>query len=516
MTELGHQANLSQDADQPTPPIDTASSSFPPASSAEGDVEVGESNLKKKSDGPIPAKRQPADFTHPTALGRSRLLTEKHFVPCSWVGANGGKSPLLLPQYRAEEYELDRDERFELEQLAREEERRRASNQRYAEQEAKEEERRKRQQAEAAITAAQAQQARREALIKRVGLTGDPEGFCISMQNVSPNLRLQVFRPEDVERMAAGAQSVDSDLHKRNESIGQALDMKGPLRLIGLPLSVKLILDLKEDHPHFAEVIDFVANHVALQRRSRELNAGKPAARLPPMLLNGPPGVGKTHFCEALAGVLGVPVRRHPMDQAETSSALLGSDMSWGNSRYGLVFELLALGDYANPVVILDELDKANSLATTSGALTSPTSVLHSLLEPVSAARVRDISLNLELDASQVSWIATANYPWRVPATLRSRLKEFIIYMPDAEQAIQLARSVVKSALASVGMKVEHVDRKLIIALAHLSAREIYQATIAATAAAVRRGEGGIKVTDLSPDLLQSVEAENPKMEWLH
>lgn len=516
MTELGHQANPSQDADQPTPPIDTASSSFPPASSAEGDVEVGESNLKKKSDRPAPAKRQPADFTHPTAPGRSRLLTEKLFVPCSWGSDNEGKSPLLLPQYRAEEYELERDERVELEQLAKEEERRRASNQRYAEQEAKEEERRKRQQAEAATTAAQAQQARREALIKRVGLTGDPEGFCISMQNVSPNLRLQVFRPEDVERMAAGAQSVDSDLHKRNESIGQALDMKGPLRLIGLPLSVKLILDLKEDHPHFAEVIDFVANHVALQRRSRELNAGKPAARLPPMLLNGPPGVGKTHFCEALASVLGVPVRRHPMDQAETSSSLLGSDMSWGNSRYGLVFELLALSDYANPVVILDELDKANSLATTSGALTSPTSVLHSLLEPVSAARVRDISLNLELDASQVSWVATANYPWRVPATLRSRLKEFFICMPDAEQSIQVAKSVVKSALASVGMKLEQADRQFIVAVAHLSAREIYQATIAATAAAVRRGAVRVLIADLPNDVLAGFEADTTTTAWLH
>ena len=516
MTEQGHQADPSQGADQTKPPIDTASSCFPPASSAGGDAQVGGSELKKRSDRSIPAKRQPADFTHPTAPGRSRLLTEKHFVPCSWVGDKAGKSPLLLPQYRAEEYELDRDERFELEQLAKEEERRRASHQRYAEQEAKEEERRKRQQAEAATTAAQAQQARREALIKRVGLTGDPEGFCISMQNVSPNLRLQVFRPEDIERMAAGAQSVDSDLHKRNESIGQALDMKGPLRLIGLPLSVKLILDLKADHPHFTEVIDFVANHVALQRRSRELNPGRPAARLPPMLLNGPPGVGKTHFCEALAGVLGVPVRRHPMDQAETSSALLGSDMTWGNSRYGLVFELLALGDYANPVVILDELDKANSLATTSGALTSPTSVLHSLLEPVSAARVRDISLNLELDASQVSWIATANYPWRVPATLRSRLKEFFICMPDAEQAIQVAKSVAMSALASVGMKLEHVDRQLIIALAHLSAREIYQATIAATAAAVRRGAVRVLIADLPNDVLAGFEADTTTTAWLH
>lgn len=516
MTKEVHQEAPTRGIDKPSGPVGTEPSGLSPVDLDADAASVGGSEPRDEGERPTQSVRQPADFAHPTAPGRSRLLTEKHFVACTWTDDYADKGQLLLPHYWAEAYEMEREERFEQERLAKEEERRRASHQRYAEQETKDEERRKRQQAEAAITAAQAQQARREALIRRVGLTGDPEGFCISMQNVSPNLRLQVFRPEDVERMAAGAQSVDSDLHKRNESIGQALDMKGPLRLIGLPLSVKLILDLKADHPHFTEVIDFVANHVALQRRSRELNPGRPAARLPPMLLNGPPGVGKTHFCEALAGVLGVPVRRHPMDQAETSSALLGSDMTWGNSRYGLVFELLALGDYANPVVILDELDKANSLATTSGALTSPTSVLHSLLEPVSAARVRDISLNLELNASQVSWIATANYPWRVPATLRSRLKEFFIYMPDAEQAIQLARSVVKSALASVGMKLEHVDRQIIIVLAHLSAREIYQATIAATAAAVRRGAVRVLIADLPNDVLAGFEADTTTTAWLH
>lgn len=128
------------------------------------------------------------------------------------------------------------------------------------------------------------------------------------------------------------------------------------------------------------------------------------------MMRFGPPGVGKTYFCEALSAILHVPMRRHPMDQAETSSALLlGSDLSWGNTRYGLVFELLALGDHANPVVILDELDKAGWTYSFSGSLTSPTSVLHSLLEPVSALRLRDISLDIGLDASLITWIATAN-----------------------------------------------------------------------------------------------------------
>jgi len=334
--------------------------------------------------------------------------------------------------------------------------------------------------------------------------------------------------------MAAAAQSVDADIKKRNEPLGHLLNAKGPWRRIGAPESVEAILALQEDHPHFGEVIQFVANHVALQKmrfRTGDAETGeapakgkkaraskgeseragadpeaadqvKPPVRLPPLLLYGPPGVGKTHFCESLARVLGVSVRRHPMDQAETSSALLGSDATWGNSRYGLVFDLLGLGDYADPLVVLDELDKAQVMGKTSGGFSSPTSVLHSLLEPVSAANVRDISLDLELDASQITWIATANYPWWVPATLRSRFREFFIMPPDAEQAIQLARSVVKNALKAAGFGVGEPDRRVVVALAHLSAREIFQATVAAAGSAAAQGTTVLRLEHLPSTVL--------------
>ncbi|MGC4395659.1 hypothetical protein [Hydrogenophaga crocea] len=64
------------------------------------------------------------------------------------------------------------------------------------------------------------------------------------------------------------------------------------------------------------------------------------------------------------------------MDRAETLPALLGSDITWGNSRYGLIFDLLGLGECANPLVILDELDKAQVINKTSGGISSPTGAL--------------------------------------------------------------------------------------------------------------------------------------------
>jgi len=493
------------------------------------------------------ARRRPPSFTAPPAQGRSRLLQDGNFVGLPHF-ADSYEHELLLPPGVAEQFkklkqrlEKEAAESPEIDEHGKHVGRQDDPAQR---ERAREQDReRERQELAAKAAERQEQQTREkmEAELRRMGVNPDQSELRAQIEKLPPTQRLQVYREEDVQRVAASAQSVDSDAKKRNEPLGYLLKARGPWRRIGSPASVEAILALQEDHPHFGEVIQFVANHVALQKmcfgagnaetgqapaRGKKARAGKgaskraganpeaadqlkpsvPPVRLPPLLLYGPPGVGKTHFCESLAKVLGVPVRRHPMDQAETSGALLGSDAVWGNSRYGLVFDLLGLGEYANPLVILDELDKAQTMGKTSGGFSSPTGVLHSLLEPVSAAQVRDISLDLELDASQITWIATANYPWWVPATLRSRFKEFFIMPPDAEQAIQLARSVVKHALKVAGFGAGEPDRRIVVALAHLSAREIFQVVVASVGKMAVRGDTSLRLEHLPATVLDELE----------
>lgn len=338
-----------------------------------------------------------------------------------------------------------------------------------------------------------------------------PPGFCKQVAELPKKGRLAVYSREAIKKLEKGGAATDSDVTKRNEKLFAQLEPKGALRRMGLARSIDDVLALEQSHPHFSEVIQFVADRISLQKASRR------PVRIPPMMLFGPPGVGKTHFCEALASVLHVPVRRHPMDQAETSSALLGSEITWSNTRYGLVFELLAMGDYANPVVILDELDKASRGQGSSGSMASPTAVLHSLLEPVSAVGVRDLSVDIELDASFITWIATANYPWLIAPTLRSRMKEFLITMPTAEQAMLVAISVVAQAMKDSGSAWRTPpDRRFIAAVAHLSAREIYQATASAAASAVRRGGRSVDVMDLPRDVLLADEALATPLTLLH
>jgi len=97
-----------------------------------------------------------------------------------------------------------------------------------------------------------------------------------------------------------------------------------------------------------------------------------------------------------------------------------------------MVFDALAMGDSAAPVLVVDELDK---LAPESGAnRDTPINTLLDLLEEDSARRYRDVSLQLEMDASRVIVICTANDRERIAPPLLSRLTEFHIAPPTADQ----------------------------------------------------------------------------------
>ncbi|MDP3626118.1 MAG: AAA family ATPase [Hydrogenophaga sp.] len=507
--QLAQQANSAQPATSAQP--DASFPSVPPAPPEPSSPPAE----------PRAEKRAPRSFQTPPRSGRGRLASREH-APVRNLGSHtDGTGRVLLPiDLRDEleeqailEYEAGRAERaaLALARMEAEEEKKRAKSSRQPTEAKPPEE-------EAKDPGKQV--GKRVTGSRRAGeITSlvNPTCFREQVAALPTKKRLAVYSPDALKKLQKGSGSVDSEVHKRNAQLFEQLHPKGPNRRVGLARSIDAVLALQNSHPHFSEVIEFVADRIALQKHSRR------PVRLPPMMLFGPPGVGKTHFCESLAAVLHVPVRRHPMDQAETSSALLGSDLSWGNTRYGLVFELLALGDHANPVVILDELDKAGRTYSSSGTLTSPTSVLHSLLEPVSALRVRDISLDIELDASLITWIATANYPWLVAPTLRSRMKEFLIQMPTAEQSLLVATSVVAQAIKDSGILWSELpDRRFIAAVAHLSAREIYQATATAAATAVRR-TGKVKpavrrveVSDLPLEVLLADETGEVPQRLLH
>jgi ATP-dependent Lon protease len=224
------------------------------------------------------------------------------------------------------------------------------------------------------------------------------------------------------------------------------------------------------------------------------LELGQPL-RLPAILLAGPPGVGKTHFSLQLAKAMERPIHRHSFDSAHTRDSLMGSDRHWANTEAGLVFNSVCLSDRADPLVLLDEIDKSGSQRGDSSIAS-----LHSLLEPVTAKSVTDISAGMQFDASHVFWLATANDLSLLPEPILSRFRVFHIQPPTAEQAIALAQTVAASVHARYA-GFEAPPKCVITQLAHLTPREQIQALEQTYANALRCGRKHLLCRDLPIDL---------------
>jgi hypothetical protein len=316
-------------------------------------------------------------------------------------------------------------------------------------------------------------------------------------------LNYPVFKSDQAIALLRSLGKGDSEERSRLDRVYQEQELlqRGTTRRdIALPNSLKPLQVLAQKQPHMKEVVNFVIAQMNLTQSSR-----KPA-RLQPMLLVGEAGVGKTHFVQALAQALATTVHTLPLDNDLTSSIFLGSDRKWSNSQQGMLFDAVVMGQYANPIVVLDELDKCQR----SMSYSSPVTSLYRVLEPLSAKGVRDISLSFEFDASQVTWIATANNAVLLDQPLRSRFREFHIMPPSASECLVLAGEVMRAAIESVGIKGFKADVSLRRHLAHLPARQISQLTLEALANAVAAGRKALRLEDL-PKWLQEDELDGQR-----
>ena len=153
--------------------------------------------------------------------------------------------------------------------------------------------------------------------------------------------------------------------------------------------------------PHMRSVIDLVVRRLRAAR-----TIGMPIT-LPPMLLLGPPGVGKTWLMARLAERLHVPFRNFNMNLVTLGDTLSGNHPVWRASAPGLVATTLLREHVANPLILVDELDKPPTRQ--SGGDRDMYRPFYSLLEPEGARRFVDDHLGVPIDAARVMWVAAAN-----------------------------------------------------------------------------------------------------------
>jgi len=244
-----------------------------------------------------------------------------------------------------------------------------------------------------------------------------------------------VFRADDVERKLAKLQSQGNE--REFEALRATYERmleRGPQRFAVKPSGVPDMAPLYGQLPNFGDVLDDVKRHVALSQDSQD------HLELTPMLLLGPPGVGKTHFAHKLAELLSTTMSLVPMSSMTAGWLLSGSSSQWKGAKPGKVFEALVDGQYANPVIVVDEIDKASA-----DAQYDPLGALYSLLEHDTAQRFVDEFAEVPIDASQVIWITTANDERSIPDPIMNRMNVFQIEPPTLEAARQIARQLYQS-----------------------------------------------------------------------
>lgn len=253
----------------------------------------------------------------------------------------------------------------------------------------------------------------------------------------------------------------------------------GPVRRLAKAPGPQALRRLMEDFPHFRAVIDLLAQRCSLARVT-------PGATfsLPPILLTGSPGVGKTAFAEALATQLAQPIQRVDIAAATAGFDLTGSHESWGGARHGRIWTLLQ-SETISGVLMLEELDKAG---TSNFPILGP---LYALLEPVSAQHFRDAYIDVEVDASRLIVVGTCNDAEQVEPALRSRFREFRIPAPTRHDMPAIAKSiyrVMRSTQPWTTPFCEELPKDVLERLADATPRQLYRALEDAHARAAADG----------------------------
>src|SRR5687767_7631893 len=235
----------------------------------------------------------------------------------------------------------------------------------------------------------------------------------------------------DVGTVEKALQELSPSANEALRTLYEKMLRLGGQRFTVKPSALPAIDELCEELPNFTEVLADIRKHLALCIGSND------SIELPPMLLLGEPGIGKTHFARKVAELLGTGFGFVPMSSLTAGWVLSGASSQWKNAKPGKVFDTFLNGDYANPVIVVDELDKAGS-----DGQYDPLGALYELLEIKTATRFVDEFVELPIDASGAVWLATANDAARIPEPLLDRLTVYEIDKPDADGSRAIALSI--------------------------------------------------------------------------
>jgi ATP-dependent Lon protease len=264
-----------------------------------------------------------------------------------------------------------------------------------------------------------------------------------------------VYHVPRVEEALTGLQDLGAGASDALKATYVKMIKAGGQRFSIKPSALPDIDALIDELPNFEAPLEDIRRQLALCLSSDD------PLDLEPMLLLGDPGIGKTHFARRLSKLLGTGYSFIGMSSLTAGWILSGASAQWKNAKPGKVFEALVHGDYANPLIVVDEIDKAGG-----DAQYDPLGSLYTLLEHDTARE-----------------FATANEARSIPEPILNRVNVYEIDAPDAEGALRIARGIYRELREehSWGQQFpEEPARATIDKVAQLKPREMRRVLLAA------------------------------------
>lgn len=193
---------------------------------------------------------------------------------------------------------------------------------------------------------------------------------------------------------------------------------------------------LRDNFPNFEEFITSIEDYSILNQ------LGDNHFYIPPSLLVGDPGIGKTFFLSELSDTIGIENKMIHMETMSASWLLVGASSQWKDAKPGIVYDNIIKSKYANNIFILDELDKMMK------SNYPVDNCLLQLFEKHTAKEFKDEYIPLKLDISKIIWLATANTLSTISDPILSRLQTYKIANPNFNERKKLAQNIYNHMLA--------------------------------------------------------------------